>query len=275
MPRRHLQEVGPPRARSTLERMMVHLPRLYQMIRTAQQRSERIYEAVIGVVTANQDPEKLGRVKVKFPTLPRNGPEETSWWAVIAAQGAGKDRGWWFLPEVDDEVLVMFEHGEISRPVVIGALWNGEDLPPEKNGGKNERRIIHSRQGSRIVMDDDKGTVTIEDGGKIGKIVISKENKISIEAMSGDVCIQSPKGEMSIVANEITMQASENGHVQADGALAIGASSAATFASKSILATSKTIDFNNGARMASEASDACEDVPDPIKPKGGGSGGDA
>src|SRR6266545_3675312 len=147
-------------------------------IRKAEDRADRVHDALVGLVVDNKDPDKLGRVKVRFPTLPG---KDTSWWAPLAALGAGKDRGWFFLPEIDDEVLVVFEQGDFSRPVVLGALWNGKDLPPEKNGGKNERRVLVSRQGSRVVLDDDKGTITIEDGGKVGRIVISADNKITVE----------------------------------------------------------------------------------------------
>jgi uncharacterized protein involved in type VI secretion and phage assembly len=239
------------------------LPHLFRAVRAAQERSDRIYEAVVGIVVDIEDPKKLGRVKVRFPTLPALDIEETSWWAPLAAQGGGKDRGWWFLPELEDEVLVMFEHGDIERPVVIGALWSGVDLPPEKNKGKNERRIIHSREGSRLILDDEQGSITLEDGGGVGRIVITKD-RISIEAMSGDVCIQAPKGDLNIVANEIQVTASENAHIQTGKALAVGADGEVTISSSSITANSPSTTFNKGARMASAASANCEDVPDPV-----------
>lgn len=238
-----------------------NLPSLFASIRDAEERSGRLYEAVIGIVVDNKDPDRLGRVKVRFPTLPI---EDTSWWAPISAPGAGYDRGWWFLPEVDDEVLVMFEHGDVSRPVVIGALWNGVDVPPEQNSGSNERRVLHSRENSRITLDDDEGTITFEDGGGVGKIVISKANKISFEAMSGDVCIQSPQGETSIVADKIEMTASQNAHIQSGTTMAVSSDASLTVKSASITANSPVIDFNGGAQPASEASDSCEDVDDPL-----------
>ena len=83
--------------------------------------SSRVTGVVVGVVTNNQDPDGLGRVKVKFPWL--SDADESSW-ARIAAPMAGKERGLYFLPEVDDEVLVIFEHGDLRFPFVPGALWN-------------------------------------------------------------------------------------------------------------------------------------------------------
>ena len=88
---------------------------------------QKIYGVVIGIVTNNQDPDKLGRVKVQFPWLSN---EDESFWARIASPMAGDKRGIYFLPEVDDEVLVVFEHGDMRFPYVIGALWNGQDSPP-------------------------------------------------------------------------------------------------------------------------------------------------
>src|ERR1700750_2275998 len=91
---------------------------------TAEARSGRIYGVVVAVVTNNQDPDGFGRVKVKFPWL--SDVDESSW-ARIAAPMAGKARGIYFLPEVDDEVLVIFEHGDVRSPYVLGALWNCQD----------------------------------------------------------------------------------------------------------------------------------------------------
>ena len=79
--------------------------------------SHRLYGVVVGLVTNNQDPDKLGRVKVRFPWL---GDSDESAWARLATPMAGKDRGLYFLPEVDDEVLVVFEHGDLRFPYILG-----------------------------------------------------------------------------------------------------------------------------------------------------------
>ena len=107
---------------------------------------------VTGIVTNNKDTEGMGRVKVKFPW---GEDSDESYWARIATLMAGKDIGTFFLPEVGDEVLVAFEHGDINHPYVIGALWNGVDTPPETNeDGKNNIRKIKSRSGHEIIFDD-------------------------------------------------------------------------------------------------------------------------
>jgi uncharacterized protein involved in type VI secretion and phage assembly len=174
----------------------------FHQIREAEEEHGRVYEAVIGVVTDNKDPDKLSRVKVKFPSLSN---DDNSWWAPIVSVGAGKNRGWFFIPEVDDEVLVVFEHGDIARPVVIGALWNGKDSPPDSNSdGSNKKRLIHSRSGDVIEFDDDGGKITIKDGGGNGQIVIDKQNKITLEAKMGDAVIVC-KDDLTIVAKEVEM----------------------------------------------------------------------
>jgi uncharacterized protein involved in type VI secretion and phage assembly len=110
----------------------------------------------VGVVTQNRDPESLGRVKVKFPW--RENPDE-SHWARIATPMAGVNRGTWFLPEVGDEVLVGFEAENVEHPYLLGALWNGQDNPPETNqDGQNNIRKIRSRSGHEIIFNDDSQT---------------------------------------------------------------------------------------------------------------------
>src|SRR5689334_2824184 len=95
----------------------------------------RLFGVVVGVVTNIQDDQGLGRVKVKFPWL---SDTDESHWARVAVPMAGHQRGFYFLPEVDDEVLVAFEHGSADYPYILGALWNGKDEPPASNGdGKN------------------------------------------------------------------------------------------------------------------------------------------
>src|SRR6185295_11928909 len=115
----------------------------------------RINGVVVGVVTNNQDPDGMGRVKVKFPWL---SDQDESHWARVAAPMAGKERGFYFLPEVEDEVLVAFEHGDARFPYVLGALWNGKEGPPAKNDdGKNNIRVIKSRSGHIIRLTDEDG----------------------------------------------------------------------------------------------------------------------
>jgi uncharacterized protein involved in type VI secretion and phage assembly len=232
-------------------------------IHTAEQEGNKCYEPVVGVVTDNKDPQKLGRVKVKYPNL---SDQDTSWWAPIIMLGAGKNRGWFFIPEKDDEVLILFEHGDLNRPLVVGALWNGKDKPADKNGGKNERRIIKSRQGSKITFDDDKNQLIIEDGGKIGKITFEADkNKITIEALSGDVAFQAPKGEIKVVAKSAEIKASSNLEIHAGQAMAWGSDASVKInGSGGVTMSGSKVNLNCGVAQAPAAPSASpKDVEDP------------
>ncbi len=93
---------------------------------TASTADAKMFGVEVAIVTNVQDPQKLGRVKVCFPRLP--GKPESDWVRVVQP-AAGAGRGFYWLPEVSDEVLVAFERGEAHRPYVVGALWNGKDKP--------------------------------------------------------------------------------------------------------------------------------------------------
>lgn len=231
-------------------------------IRTAETESTRTYEPVIGIVTDNKDPSKLGRVKLKVPIL---SDQDTTYWCPIIMLGAGKNRGWFFIPEKDDEVLVMFEHGDLNRPLVVGALWNGKDKPPDKNPGGNPRRVIKSREGNKITFDDEKEQLIFEDGVQKGKITFdAKANKITIEAIDGDVCFQTPADDMIIVAQSIEMTATTNLEIHAGDAMAWGAGGSATIKSSGTTLSGSKVNTNCGsAQMPTAPTTSPQDVADP------------
>lgn len=153
---------------------------------------------VIGVVTNNSDPERWGRVKVKFPWL-GDAPEiESNWCRVVAPMTGGSGCGAYFIPEIDDEVLVAFEHGDPNAPYVLGCLWNGVDVPPRPSdqvvqNGLVTQRIIRSRSGHQVVLDDSSGAEKIVIVDKTGKERIefdAARNALTIEAKGGDCTIR-------------------------------------------------------------------------------------
>lgn len=166
---------------------------------------EKVFGVMIGLVIKNDsanDSEKpgAGLVKVQIPLL---GMKESNW-ARIASFMAGKERGAVFIPEVGDEVLVAFENGDVNKPFVIGALWNGKDTPPEKNSdGKNDIRIIKSRSGNIIQFSDKSGAE---------KITISSTKDIEISA---------PNGKLSINAKEIEVKSTSTAKVEASSDVTI------------------------------------------------------
>jgi phage baseplate assembly protein gpV len=127
------------------------------------------------------------RVKLKLPWL---NEHETTFWARIAIPMSGADRGTYVLPEIDDQVLVVFEHGDIGRPIVIGALWSRNQEPVEVNqSGKNNTKLIKSRSGHRIIFDDKDGAekITIVDKTRKNKIVLDSVSKIVKLESDGDL----------------------------------------------------------------------------------------
>ena len=154
------------------------------------------------MVTDNLDPEGQGRVKVKYPSL---SADHASDWARVVVPGGGAERGMEFLPEINDEVLVGFELGDVHCPYVLGGLWNGKDAPPKKSqevvsGGKVQQRLIRSRSGHLILLDDTDGGggITVQDRGGNKVFINSQDNSLTV-TMNGDTSV-STKGTMTFEA---------------------------------------------------------------------------
>jgi uncharacterized protein involved in type VI secretion and phage assembly len=178
------------------------------ILNQSEERTRQITGVVVGLVTNNQDPEGLGRVKVRFPWL--SSTDESNW-ARIAVPMAGKDSGVYFLPEVNDEVLVTFEHGDARFPYVIGALWNGKDAPPADNAdGKNNLRLIKSRSGHVIKLNDEDGKETIEiiDKTKKNSIVIDTSKNTIMITSDKDITLSATNGAIKLNAKKIEMKSS-------------------------------------------------------------------
>ena len=162
----------------------------------------------IGLVTSNEDPDGLGRVKVKFPWL---SDKETSHWARIATPSAGNERGIFFLPEVHDEVLVGFAHGMMDQPYILGSLWNGVDKPPVAKAESTKVRMIKSTSGHVVKLDDTEDAEKIEIIDKKGTNIItidSATDSITIQA-AADITIQASDGKLVLSGKgvEINSQA--------------------------------------------------------------------
>ena len=164
----------------------------------------RIPGLVPAIVTDTKDPDQLGRVTVRFPWLgPKDDTPATSYWAPVVQFGAGNARGAMFLPEVGDEVLVGFDHGNVDHPYVLGGLYNGVDLPPlqddliDGSDGKVNQRGFVSRLNHQLVFLDsdsksgitlstDQGKVTIELDHANGKLHLSCQGDVVVES-TGDL----------------------------------------------------------------------------------------
>lgn len=162
----------------------------------------RWYGAHPALVTDLKDPDGQGRVKVTLPWAPDTGSDRYEVWARLATMMGGNNRGTWFIPDVNDEVLVLFEGGDPRRPYVVGGLWNGSDSPPESmdGGGNNYKKVIRSRNGVKVTLDDTDGQeqfivetpggqkVTLKDGP--GSIALEDSNGNSIKMEASGITIQ-------------------------------------------------------------------------------------
>lgn len=188
---------------------------LYDLLTSAnEERQGRIVGVITGVVTNNDDPQGIGRVKVKFPVISDN---DESYWARLAAPMAGPDRGAEFLPEVGDEVLVAFERGDINYPYILGALWSSGRVPPEKTPDAQKKYTMRSRRGLLIRMDDTPGDEKIEiyDKPKDNSIVIYvKDNKIEIIAKS-EISITAKGGKLKLKGNGVEISSDADVTIEA------------------------------------------------------------
>ena len=156
----------------------------------------RWYGVYPALVTDIKDADGQGRVKVKLPWSPDPDGGQYDVWARLATFMAGNNRGSWFVPDVNDEVLVAFEGGDVRRPYVVGCLWNGNDSPPESmdGSGNNYKKVLRSRNGVKVTLDDQDGQeklvletpagqkVTMKDGPGSIEVVDSNGNSIKLES---------------------------------------------------------------------------------------------
>ncbi len=202
------------------------------------------YGVVVGIVTNVDDPDGLARVKVKYPTITE---DLESHWARLVSPMAGNGRGIEFIPEVNDEVLVAFEYNDINRPYVIGALWNGQDAPPEATGsivsnGEVQKRIVKSRSGHTITLDDTQSSEKITIVDKAGQTVVldssSGAEKVEIVDKTG-----SSKITMDAAQRSVTIESAQDMTLRATGKVEITGQTGV-----SISATGGNLDLESNAQ---------------------------
>lgn len=145
------------------------------------------------VVIDNVDPDNSGRVKVRIPQISPSGEKGYDTWARIATLMAGNNRGSWFVPDVGDEVLIAFEEGDKQHSYVIGGLWSSSRPPPETMDTNNNTKLLCSRNGVKMIMDDQSGQesfivetpggqkLTLKDGPGSVEITDSNGNSVKLE----------------------------------------------------------------------------------------------
>lgn len=201
----------------------------------------------IGIVTNNDDPEKIGRVKVKFPVF--DDTFESHWYRMVlpgaGGGGGGKTRhGWYLLPEVNDEVLVIFERNDPRLGYVIGGLFNGRDMPPIEQktavkSGKVDQHAFYTKNGGFLLFDDKDGAEAIElKSGNKGSfdlrfeeskgltitnkdtknvITVTADGDITIVSEQGNINLKAATGKIVMAAKDIEINASANLKLEGTG----------------------------------------------------------
>ena len=195
----------------------------------------RWYGCYPALVSDIQDPDAQGRVKVTLPWAPDTSSGRYEAWARLATMMGGNNRGSWFVPDVNDEVLLVFEGGDTRRPYVVGALWNGSDAPPETIDSNNNKKVLRSRSGVKITLDDTSGgenlvcetpggqKITLKDGGGMVEVVDSNGNSVKLEAggitLTASAKVTVNASQVAVSASMVTVDAGMSkfsGVVQAD-----------------------------------------------------------
>jgi uncharacterized protein involved in type VI secretion and phage assembly len=190
---------------------------------TAHEAGGYVKGVAIALVTQNKDEDGLCRVKVSYPW--HHEPRE-SYWARLATPMAGKERGLVMIPEVGDEVLVAFEREDLRFPYVLGALWNGKDAPPATNSdGKNNVRIIQSRSGHVVKLNDEDGKETIEIIDKSGNNSIVIDTAHNTLRIIADKDIElTAKETIKLTAKNVEISSSETTKIEAKQGMDVKAS---------------------------------------------------
>ena len=198
-----------------------------------------IHGVAVGLVTNNNDPESMGRVKLKFPWLADSYESD---WARMTQFGAGPDSGAVFMPEVNDEVLVAFEFGDVRRPIVVGALYNGKDKPRLGDAlfdnGKVKRRGVVSRKGHRFILFDDPG--------KSGIALITSDSsiKVSLNETKSEIHVVC-KGKVRIEAqDDVSIKSSKKVSIEGDQLEMTGTSGVKVTSSSAVEVSGKPIKLN-------------------------------
>ncbi|MDB5801312.1 MAG: Rhs element Vgr protein [Rhodocyclales bacterium] len=178
-------------------------------------------------VVSLDDPDSLNRVQIKLLAFDDVAQQETKMWARVVSPFAGSDRGVFFLPDVDDEVFVIFAQGDPRHPLIMGGLWNGSASAPAdtQSGGTNRYKRIKSKNGIVITLDDQQGQETLKletPGGQKftlkdgpGTVTIEDSNGNSVKMESAGITVQA-SAKVTVQASQVAVSA---GMVTVDAAM--------------------------------------------------------
>lgn len=184
---------------------------------------DKMYGITLGIVTNTEDPKNLGRVKVQL--LLRDTSDNETDWIRVAVPFAGSAMGAYFIPDVDDEVLVGFINGDIHKPFVISGLWNAQNKPPVDNeGGKNLTKMIKTKSGIEIILEDsedgESSLVDIKSPKGLHVTLNDKDEKVEVSDKGGKngVKIDAKGGQIEVNADKKITVKTGGSQIILDGA---------------------------------------------------------
>jgi len=153
------------------------------------------------IVTDLVDSDQLGRVEVRFPWLGEDGDQAVRAWATLCSPYADTDQGLLALPEVGSQVVVAFEAGNLRRPYVIGATWNGREALPHPPERSNDVRLLRSRADSRLEFDDAAGSATV-------RLTMASGHQVILDDAAQEVTVKHAMGcVVKLTATAVEIQA--------------------------------------------------------------------
>ncbi|WP_430882543.1 phage baseplate assembly protein V [Fusibacter sp. JL216-2] len=184
---------------------------------------DKMYGLTLGIVTNTEDPENLGRVKVQL--LLRDASDNETDWIRVAVPFAGNKMGAYFIPDVDDEVLVGFINGDIHKPFVMAGLWNTKNKPPVDNEkGKNLTKMIKTKSGIEVILEDsengEESVVDIKTPKGLHVTMKDKDEVVEVSDKGGKngVKIDAKGGQINVNAEKKIMVKTGGSQIILDGA---------------------------------------------------------
>jgi type VI secretion system secreted protein VgrG len=150
-------------------------------------------ETQAAVVTDNNDPMGMGRVRVNF-----FWGHESDWTRLVTPH-AGSGKGFYFIPEIGEEVFVSFEGGNPEKPFIIGTQYNGNEISGYNTAG-NDQKVIHTRSGTKMIFNDAQGSIFIED----------PSGNTWLMDGEGNISVNAPNNITMVAGKNITFSAGEN-----------------------------------------------------------------
>jgi uncharacterized protein involved in type VI secretion and phage assembly len=198
-----------------------------------------VYPALVTDITKDHD--SLGRIEVKFPWLGSDGADVRAL-ATLCTPYADDDQGFEMIPAVDSQVVVAFEAGNLSRPYIIGACWNGREQLPESPLQPNNKRLIKTRSGSLLEFDDSDGAAKVTVSMQSGHILVLDDGaqEVKLQHANGSMIKINAAGQVSVIANSTVEVTAAAVNVHSPAAIFDGLIQCQTLVTTSVVSASYT-----------------------------------